>query len=629
MVSYLQVDKLTKSFGDRILFEDISFGIAKGEHIGIIAQNGNGKTTLLNIIAGIEDYDSGSITFHNNIKVGYLMQNPSFAPELTILQACFNSPNETVQAISRYEKALYDNEPQSLHDAIEEMDRLKAWEYEHRVKSILSKLNIKNFEQPVKELSGGQIKRIALANILITAPDLLILDEPTNHLDIEMTEWLENYLQHSNVTLLMVTHDRYFLDRVCTQILEIDDHTLYSYKGNFSYYLEKRQERMEVQNAEAARARNLFKKELDWMRRQPQARGTKARSRIDAFYALEEKTKQRRDTQTVKLDVKSSYIGSKIFEAQYVSKSFGDLKIVDNFYYNFARYEKMGIIGANGTGKSTFVKMLVGEISPDSGRFDIGETVRFGYYCQEGLHFKEGMKVIDAIREIAEEIILDDGRKLSASQFLQHFLFPPQKQHDYIYKLSGGEKRRLHLCTVLMRNPNFLVLDEPTNDLDITTLSVLEEYLQGFKGCVIVVSHDRYFMDKVVDHLLVFKGNAVIKDFPGNYTDYREWKADKLRKERQQENSEKEKKKQDKRQETGATHSNSKRRLTFKEKKELEELDKLLPQLEEEKSRLETELSSGTLSTDELYAHSTRISELIQLIDEKETRWLELSEIEN
>ncbi len=629
MVSYLQVDKLTKSFGDRILFEDISFGIAKGEHIGIIAQNGNGKTTLLNIIAGIEDYDSGSITFHSDIKVGYLMQNPSFAPELTILQACFNSPNETVQAISRYEKALYDNEPQSLHDAIEEMDRLKAWEYEHRVKSILSKLNIKNFEQPVKELSGGQIKRIALANILITAPDLLILDEPTNHLDIEMTEWLESYLQHSNVTLLMVTHDRYFLDRVCTQILEIDDHTLYSYKGNFSYYLEKRQERMEVQNAEAARARNLFRKELDWMRRQPQARGTKARSRIDAFYALEEKTKQRRDTQTVKLDVKSSYIGSKIFEAQYVSKSFGDLKIVDNFYYNFARYEKMGIIGANGTGKSTFVKMLVGEISPDSGRFDIGETVRFGYYCQEGLHFKEGMKVIDAIREIAEEIILDDGRKLSASQFLQHFLFPPQKQHDYIYKLSGGEKRRLHLCTVLMRNPNFLVLDEPTNDLDITTLSVLEEYLQGFKGCVIVVSHDRYFMDKVVDHLLVFEGNAVIKDFPGNYTDYREWKADKLRKERQQENSEKEKKKQDKRQETGATHSNSKRRLTFKEKKELEELDKLLPQLEEEKSRLETELSSGTLSTDELYAHSTRISELIQLIDEKETRWLELSEIEN
>lgn len=629
MVSYLQVDKLTKSFGDRILFEDISFGIAKGEHIGIIAQNGNGKTTLLNIIAGIEDYDSGSITFHNDIKVGYLMQNPSFAPELTILQACFNSPNETVQAISRYEKALYDNEPQSLHDAIEEMDRLKAWEYEHRVKSILSKLNIKNFEQPVKELSGGQIKRIALANILITDPDLLILDEPTNHLDIEMTEWLESYLQHSNVTLLMVTHDRYFLDRVCTQILEIDDHTLYSYKGNFSYYLEKKQERIEVQNAEAARARNLFRKELDWMRRQPQARGTKARSRIDAFYALEEKTKQHRDTQTVKLDVKSSYIGSKIFEAQYVSKSFGDLKIVDNFYYNFARYEKMGIIGANGTGKSTFVKMLVGEISPDSGRFDIGETVRFGYYCQEGLHFKEGMKVIDAIREIAEEIILDDGRKLSASQFLQHFLFPPQKQHDYIYKLSGGEKRRLHLCTVLMRNPNFLVLDEPTNDLDITTLSVLEEYLQGFKGCVIVVSHDRYFMDKVVDHLLVFEGNAVIKDFPGNYTDYREWKADKLRKERQQENSEKEKKKQDKRQETGATHNNSKRRLTFKEKKELEELDKLLPQLEEEKSRLETELSSGTLSTDELYAHSTRISELIQLIDEKETRWLELSEIEN
>lgn len=629
MVSYLQIDKLTKSFGNRILFEDISFGVAKGEHIGIIAQNGNGKTTLLNIIAGKEDCDSGHITFHNDIKVGYLMQNPTFAPDLTILQACFNSPNETVQAISRYEKALYDNEPQALHNAIEEMDRLKAWEYEHRVKGILSKLNIKNFEQPVKELSGGQIKRIALANILITDPDLLILDEPTNHLDIEMTEWLEEYLLHSNITLLMVTHDRYFLDRVCTQILEIDNHTLYSYKGNFGYYLEKRQERIEVQNAETARARNLFRKELEWMRRQPQARGSKAKSRIDAFYSLEEKTKQQRNEQAVKLDVKSSYIGSKIFEAQYVSKSFGDLKIVDNFYYNFARYEKLGIIGANGTGKSTFVKMLVGEIRPDSGRFDIGETVRFGYYCQEGLHFKEGMKVIDAIREIAEEISLGDGRKLSASQFLQHFLFPPEKQHDYIYKLSGGEKRRLHLCTVLMRNPNFLVLDEPTNDLDITTLSVLEEYLQAFKGCVIVVSHDRYFMDKVVEHIWVFKGNGEVKDFPGNYTDYREWKAEKLREERQQEKSEKQQKAPSKQPESSQNRNNSKRRLTFKEKKELEELNNLLPQLEEEKSRLETELSSGTLSTDELYAHSARISELIQLIDEKETRWLELSEIEN
>ncbi len=629
MVSYLQIDKLTKSFGNRILFEDISFGVAKGEHIGIIAQNGNGKTTLLNIIAGKEDYDSGHITFHNDIKVGYLMQNPTFAPDLTILQACFNSPNETVQAISRYEKALYDNEPQALHNAIEEMDRLKAWEYEHRVKGILSKLNIKNFEQPVKELSGGQIKRIALANILITDPDLLILDEPTNHLDIEMTEWLEEYLLHSNITLLMVTHDRYFLDRVCTQILEIDNHTLYSYKGNFGYYLEKRQERIGVQNAETARARNLFRKELEWMRRQPQARGSKAKSRIDAFYSLEEKTKQQRNEQSVKLDVKSSYIGSKIFEAQYVSKSFGDLKIVDNFYYNFARYEKLGIIGANGTGKSTFVKMLVGEIRPDSGRFDIGETVRFGYYCQEGLHFKEGMKVIDAIREIAEEISLGDGRKLSASQFLQHFLFPPEKQHDYIYKLSGGEKRRLHLCTVLMRNPNFLVLDEPTNDLDITTLSVLEEYLQAFKGCVIVVSHDRYFMDKVVEHIWVFKGNGEVKDFPGNYTDYREWKAEKLREERQQEKSEKQQKAPSKQPEAPQNRNNSKRRLTFKEKKELEELNNLLPQLEEEKSRLETELSSGTLSTDELYAHSARISELIQLIDEKETRWLELSEIEN
>lgn len=628
MISYLQVDELTKSFGNRILFEDISFGVAKGEHIGIIAQNGNGKTTLLNIIAGKEDYDSGRITFHNDIKVGYLMQNPSFSPELTILQACFDSPNETVQAISRYEKALYENEPQALHDAIEEMDRLKAWEYEHRVKGILSKLNIKNFEQPVKELSGGQIKRIALANILITDPDMLILDEPTNHLDIEMTEWLEEYLLRSNITLLMVTHDRYFLDRVCTQILEIDNRTLYSYKGNFGYYLEKRQERIEVQNAETARARNLFRKELDWMRRQPQARGGKAKSRIDAFYALEEKTKQQHYSQNVKLEVKSSYIGSKIFEAQYVSKSYGDLKIVDNFYYNFARYEKLGIIGANGTGKSTFVKMLVGEIRPDSGRFDIGETVRFGYYCQEGLQFKEGMKVIDAIREIAEEISLGDGRKLSASQFLQHFLFPPEKQHDYIYKLSGGEKRRLHLCTVLMHNPNFLVLDEPTNDLDITTLSILEEYLQNFKGCVIVVSHDRYFMDKVVEHIWVFKGNGEVKDFPGNYTDYREWRAEKTREERMREKAEKEKKGTTKQPEPAKKRDNERRRLTFKEKKELEELNVQLSQLGEEKSQLEAELNSGSLSTDKLYAYSKRISELITLIDEKEMRWLELSEIE-
>ena len=625
MISYLQIEKLTKSFGDRLLFSDISLGISEGDRIGIVAQNGAGKTTLLNIIAGSEECDSGTITLRNGIRVGYLQQAPSYPPQLTVLQACFFSPNETVQVIAEYEQAMLANDTVRIEKALEQMDRLKAWDYEQRAKQILSKLNITRFDQPVGELSGGQVKRLALANVLITEPQLLILDEPTNHLDIEMTEWLEEYLNRGNTTLLMVTHDRYFLDRVCNTIIEIDNHTLYSYKGNFSYYLEKRQEQLDVQNAETARARNLLRTELDWMRRQPQARGTKAKARVDAFYDLEAKARRRIEEGPVRLDVKATYIGSKIFEAQYISKSFDDVKILDNFYYNFARYEKMGIIGQNGTGKSTFVKMLIGEVIPDSGRFDIGETVRFGYYSQEGLQFKEGMKVIDAVREIAEEIHLGDGRRLSASQFLQHFLFSPEKQHNYIYKLSGGEKRRLHLCTVLMRNPNFLVLDEPTNDLDITTLSVLEEYLRNFKGCVIVVSHDRYFMDKVVDHLLVFRGNAEIKDFPGNYTDYRLWREARQQEERRlaEENRRKQvaSAPQPKREQNA-----DRRRLSFKERKELEELDTLVPQLEAEKARLEEEMCSGTLSNDQLLSHSRRIEELINEIDEKGMRWLELSE---
>ena len=629
MISYLQIEGLTKSYGDRLLFGDISLGIGEGDRIGIVAQNGAGKTTLLNIIAGKEDYDSGTVVLRNGVRVGYLEQAPSYPPELTVLQACFFSPNETVQVIAEYEQALLANDTTRLQAALEQMDRLKAWDYEQRAKQILSKLNIIRFDQPVGELSGGQIKRLALANVLITEPNLLILDEPTNHLDIEMTEWLEEYLNRGNTTLLMVTHDRYFLDRVCNEIIEIDNQTIYSYKGNFSYYLEKRQERLDVQNSETARARNLLRTELDWMRRQPQARGTKARARVDAFYELENKARRRIESGPVKLDVKATYVGSKIFEAQYVSKSFDDLKILDNFYYNFARYEKMGIIGQNGTGKSTFVKMLIGEVSPDSGRFDIGETVRFGYYSQDGLQFREGMKVIDAVRDIAEYITLGDGRRLSASQFLQHFLFAPDKQHNYIEKLSGGEKRRLHLCTVLMRNPNFLVLDEPTNDLDITTLSVLEEYLRGFKGCVIVVSHDRYFMDKVVDHLLVFRGNAQIKDFPGNYTDYRLWREQQQQEERRQAEEQRRRQASNAPTQTKSTQPTERKRLTFKERKELEELDALLPQLEAEKSQLEQEMCSGTLTTEELLSHSRRIEEIIAQLDEKEMRWLELSEIES
>lgn len=626
MISYLQIDKLTKSFGDLVLFEDITFGIAQGQKVGLIAKNGTGKTTLLNIIAGKEDYDSGAVVFRNDLRVGYLEQMPHYPDGLTVLQACFYSPNETVRLIAEYEQAMASGDHSNLEDILLRMDNLKAWDYEQRAKQILGQLKIHNFDQKVETLSGGQLKRVALANVLITDPELIILDEPTNHLDLEMTEWLEGYLSRANISILMVTHDRYFLDRVCSEIIEIDRKQIYQYKGNYSYYLEKRQERMDALNAEVDRASNLLRKELDWMRRQPQARGTKAKYRIDAFYELEKKAKQQHEVGNVNLDVKASYIGSKIFEAEHVSKRFGDLKIVEDFNYIFARYEKMGIVGNNGTGKSTFIKMLMGEVEPDSGRFDVGETVRFGYYSQDGLQFDEQMKVIDVVQNIAEYVDLGDGKKMGVSQFLNYFLFSPEKQHNYVFKLSGGEKRRLYLCTVLMRSPNFLVLDEPTNDLDIVTLNVLEEYLRNFKGCAIVVSHDRYFMDKVVGHLLVFRGNADIKDFPGNYTQYREWKEvqDQLEKEAEAARRAGIAPTMEK---TSRPEKEQKKKLTFKERKEFEALEVEIPLLEAEKAELETAMSSGTLSNDELLAKSERIATVIEEIDEKTMRWLELSEL--
>lgn len=624
MASILQVELLTKSFGDLVLFKDISFGIAEGERIGLIAKNGSGKTTLLNILVGKEPYDNGSVVFRRDLRVAYLEQDPVYPENLTVLQACFHSGNEITDLIAEYEQVINSKNQAGLDNILQRMDILQAWDYEHKAKQILAQLKITNFDQKIGELSGGQLKRIALANVLITEPDLIILDEPTNHLDLDMVEWLEEYLQQSRLSLLMVTHDRYFLDRVCNEIIEIDQQQLYRYKGNYSYYLEKRDERVSAQNSEIDRANNLLRKELEWMRRQPQARGTKAKSRIDAFYDLEKKAQQAKDAGNVQLQMRGSYIGNKIFEAKHIYKSFDDLKILEDFNYIFARYEKLGIVGNNGTGKSTFIKMLMGEVAPDKGEFDIGETVKFGYYSQDGLQFDEQMKVLDVIQNIAEVIDLGNGSRLTASQFLQHFLFPPEKQHNFVYKLSGGEKRRLYLCTVLITNPNFLVLDEPTNDLDIVTLNILEEYLQQFKGCVIVVSHDRYFMDKVVDHLLAFQGNAQIKDFPGNYTQYREWKEiqDALEKEQLQAAKPK-----DEKQLSSPNKSQEKKKLSFKEKREFEELDELIPKLEEEKASLETELSSGLLSSDELINKSNRISELIDEIDEKTMRWMELSEL--
>ena len=620
MIPYLQVENLTKSFGDLVLFDKISFGIAQGQRIGLIAKNGSGKTTLLNILAGKEGYDEGTITFRRDLRVGYLEQAPSYPAGLTVLEACFHHGNSTVELIKEYEECMETPGNPGLEELLGRMEHEKAWDYERKAKQILSQLKIRDFNQKVEHLSGGQLKRVALANVLITEPDLLILDEPTNHLDLDMTEWLEEYLNRGNLSLLMVTHDRYFLDRVCSEIIEIDNKQLYSYKGNYNYYLEKRQERIDATNAEIARANNLYRTELEWMRRMPQARGHKARYREEAFYDLEKVAKQRTYDSNVKLDVKASYIGSKIFEADHLCKSFGSLKILDDFSYIFARYEKMGIVGNNGTGKSTFIKILMGLEKVDSGTLDIGETVRFGYYSQDGLQFDEQMKVIDVITAIAEVIELGNGKRLTASQFLQHFLFTPETQHSYVYKLSGGERRRLYLCTVLMKNPNFLVLDEPTNDLDIVTLQVLEEYLKNFKGCVIVVSHDRYFMDKVVDHLLVFKGQGDIRDFPGNYSDYRDWKLARAEHEKEAAKPKEEK--------TQRVRLNDKRRLTFKERKEMEQLETEIATLEEEKKTIEEALCSGTLSVDELTEKSKRLPLLNDELDEKSMRWLELSEIE-
>ena len=604
---YLDVQNLTKSFGALVLFKGISFSIAEGQKVGLIAKNGTGKSTLLSVLAGKEGYDTGEIIFRRDLKVGILEQSPVFDPAESVLDACFNHQGEE-------EKVL-------------------------KAKQVLTQLKIRDLTQPMGQLSGGQQKRVALANVLLTEPDLLILDEPTNHLDLEMIEWLEGYLSRGNKTLLMVTHDRFFLDRVCSVILELDDQTIYTYRGNYSYYLEKRQERIDNRRAEIARANNLYRTELEWMRRMPQARGHKARYREEAFYDLERIAKQRIEERQIRLKSNNVYIGSKIFECQYISKKFGDLVIMKDFYYNFSRFEKMGIVGNNGTGKSTFIKMLLGQVQPDEGRFDIGETVQFGYFSQEGLQFDEQQKVIDVITDIAEYINLGNGKHLSASQFLQYFLFTPEQQHNYVYKLSGGERRKLYLCTVLMKNPNFLVLDEPTNDLDIVTLQILEEYLQDFPGCVIVVSHDRYFMDKVVDHLLVFKGNGEIKDFPGNYTQYREYRGmwnEEWDNSRKEEGGRRKEKCDDSRMEEGVRRkekgerpqaATTKRKMSYKEKTEFERLEKEIAALEEEQRRIEEELCSGTLSIEELTEKSKRLPLLKDELDEKSMRWLELSEI--
>ncbi len=598
-IPYLDVQNLTKRFGAQVLFENISFSIAEGQKVGLIARNGTGKSTLMSVLMDKEGYESGSIIYRRDLKLGFLEQSPQFDPEESVLDACFNHKDDP-------EKVL-------------------------KARQILTQLHITNLEQPMGQLSGGQQKRVALANVLITEPDFLMLDEPTNHLDLEMIEWLEGYLNRGNKTIFMVTHDRFFLDKVCNVILELDDQGIYTYRGNYAYYLEKRQERMDNLRAEIQHSKNLYRRELEWMRRQPQARGHKAKYREDAFYELEKVAKQRIEDRQVRLKASTVYIGSKIFECQYVSKAFDDRGkkkvILRDFYYNFARFEKMGIVGNNGTGKSTFIKMLLGEVKPDSGQFDIGETVRFGYFSQEGLKFKEDQKVIDVITEIADYIDLGGGRHMTASQFLQFFLFTPEEQHNYVYKLSGGEKRKLYLCTVLMRNPNFLVLDEPTNDLDIQTLQVLEEYLQDFAGCVIVVSHDRYFMDKVVDHLLVFKGEGEIQDFPGNYTQYREWCR--LQPKTEGEGAEKKATKPTAKEQPSATQKKEgKRKMTYKEKSEYEQLTKELEQLENEQKTLEEALCSGQLSVEELTEKSKRLPEIKDEIDEKEMRWLELAEIE-
>ena len=628
MTSLLQIESLTKSFGDRMIFDEISFGVAEGEKIGIIAKNGTGKSTLLRIITGNEVYDSGKISFRNDVRVGYLEQVPQLAGDLSVIDVCLNGDDALSNALRRYEMAIADSDNDKMADAMSEMDALSAWDYEMRFKQILSQLKIFNVNERVGNLSGGQIKRVALAKLLINNPELLILDEPTNHLDIEMIEWLEGYLSRSKISLLLVTHDRYFLDNVCNKIIEIDNNNIYEYDGSYDYYLEKRQERIEAMGAEVTKAKNLLRRELEWMRRQPQARGSKAKYRIDAFYELEKKARSMRAEKDVTLNVKSGYIGSKIFVAHNVSKRFGDKVIMDDFSYTFARYEKLGIVGNNGVGKSTFIKLLLGEISPDTGYFEIGETVRFGYYSQQGIAFDESKKVIDAARDIAEHVTFDEKTSYSASQFLQLFLFSPTDQQKPIAKLSGGEKRRLYLATVLMRKPNFLILDEPTNDLDIRTLEVLEDYLDNFKGCVIVITHDRFFMDRIVDHIFAFGGDGDIKDFPGGYSSYRLWLAERKKAETES--------KRESSTSNSATAQNERKqireqqrkmKLTYSERKEFESLTAELDALNAERETLERIFNSGG-QIDDIVGKSARYNELKDIIDEKEMRWLELSEKE-
>lgn len=625
MSTFLLVENATKSYGDILLFENITFSVIEGQKIALIARNGAGKTTLLNILSGKDAFDSGSYYINKDVKIGYLEQNPLFPSDYTVFEAAFGASGNLMEVVREYEQALHQHNEHRLQEAIHQMDFNNAWDYDLKIKQMLSVFKLPDLEQKVSTLSGGQVKRLALAVSLINEPDFLILDEPTNHLDLDMIEWLEEYLGKTKMTLLMVTHDRYFLDRVCNEILELDELGMYSYKGNYSYFLDKRNERLLSKNQMAEKARNLLRTELEWMRRMPQARGTKAKYRIDAFYDLKDQADYRRNDKQVDINVKSARLGNKILEMEHVNKRFDDLKILDDFTYTFTRGEKMGIVGKNGVGKSTFLNLITQQMMPDSGKIDTGETVVYGYYQQQGLNFKPGQKVIDIIKDIAEVVTLGDGKQLSVSQFLTHFLFPPEMQYVPVEKLSGGEKRRLYLMTILMRNPNFLILDEPTNDLDIVTLNVLEDYLQNFNGCLMIVSHDRFFIDKLVDHLFIFEGEGQVFDFPGNYSEYRasvrlqEQEAAKLR------NGEKEKKKPE--ESVKQTSPADKRKLNFKEKKELEELEQQLNSLEHEKSTLEKELSNGTLKSGDIVEKSNRLGVVLQLIEEKGDRWLELSSI--
>jgi len=620
MITYLQVENLSKYWGELALFDGISFSVTEGQKVAMIAKNGAGKSTLMDIIAGLETPDSGKSSLSNHISIGYLRQNPDLNPEDTVLEAAFNSTGELIQAVKNYEKALENHDSRQLDSAIERMNALNAWDFELRIKQILTQLKITDVNQQIKFLSGGQKKRVALAHILIDEPDFLILDEPTNHLDLEMIEWLEKYLEKAKGTLFMVTHDRYFLDRVCNEIIELEDNTIYKYKGNYSYYVEKREERIQSMNAEIDRAKNLFRTELEWLRRMPQARSHKSKYRTEAAYVLQEKASKRRVEDEIELTVQGKRLGSKILNVKNLSKAFGDLVILDKFSYNFARLEKIGIIGKNGSGKTTVLNMLTGALQPDSGTIDVGETISFGYYRQDGINFKSGDRVIDVIKEIAEVVDMGNGNRMTASQFLNYFLFPPESQYNFVEKLSGGEKRRLYLCTILMRNPNFLILDEPTNDLDIMTLNVLEDYLRNFQGCAIVVSHDRFFMDKIVDHLFVFGGEGQVKDFPGNYSDYRDWVDEKEKEQRLPEKKEKTAK--PKAIKEGA------RKLSFNEKRELEQLEIDISKLEEEKTAIEIAMNSGDCPSEELVIKAQRHGEIRNILDEKEMRWLELSDQE-